>query len=442
MSRINPARNLAVNVLTAVMTQGAYANIELDAALRQTPLTSVDTGLATTMVYGVLQHWLTLDWQLAPFIKGKKLEPWVHTLLITALYQMAYLDRVPDRAVFFDSTEIAKKRGNPGLAKLVTGVLRHVQRAGWRDPQTISDPVERLSIQESLPIWLVQQLTAIYGPEKTTAIAQSVNTLPRPTLRVNTPAYTVTQVQAQLAKDHIKTMPSQISAVGLIAEGGHLAATPAFKAGAFTIQDESSMLVAPTLTPQPSDRILDACAAPGGKTTHLASYGAQVTALDIHANKVRLIEQNAQRLHLTDHIHAEALDARDVAAHFGPAQFDKILVDAPCSGLGLLRRKPEIRYTKRADDIAHLPAIQLAILAAVAPTLKTGGALVYSTCTILPAENQEVVDAFLKTHPDFIQVQTPLPAGLKATATMPALQLTPDDCGSDGFYIAKLVKKG
>ncbi|HAY52781.1 MAG TPA: hypothetical protein DCY46_02205, partial [Lactobacillus sp.] len=129
MSRINPARNLAVNVLTAVMTKGAYANIELDAALRQTPLTSVDTGLATTMVYGVLQHWLTLDWQLAPFIKGKKLEPWVHTLLITALYQMAYLDRVPDRAVFFDSTEIAKKRGNPGLAKLVTGVLRHVQRA-------------------------------------------------------------------------------------------------------------------------------------------------------------------------------------------------------------------------------------------------------------------------------------------------------------------------
>lgn len=442
MSKFNPARNLAVTVLTAVMQRGAYANIALDAALRETPLTTVDTGLATTIVYGSLQHWLTLDWQLAPFLQGKKVEPWVHTLLLTALYQMTALDRVPDRAVLFDSTEIAKKRGNPGLAKLVTGVLRHVQRQGLRNPQTISNPAERLSISESLPRWLVDQFTVIYGAEKTAAIARSVNTLPRPTLRVNTPAFTVAQVQAMLQDEGIATTASTVSPVGLVAEGGHLAATAAFKAGAFTIQDESSMLVAPTLTVRPGDTVLDACAAPGGKTTHLASYGAQVTALDIHAHKVRLIEQNAARLHLSGHIHAEALDARQAAAHFGPAKFNKVLVDAPCSGLGLLRRKPEIRYTKRADDIARLPQIQGAILDAVALTVTPGGALVYSTCTMLPAENGDVVAAFLTHHPEFKQVAVPLPPTVTATATAPALQLTPDDMGSDGFYIAKLVKQG
>lgn len=446
MSKINPGRQLAVAVLTAVDTQGAYANIALDEALRHTHISSVDAGLATTIVYGVLQHQLTLDWQLAPFYTGKKIKPWVRIVLWTALYQMQYLDRVPDRAIFFDSTEIAKEQGNPGLASLVNGVLRNAQRKGFRQPESIKDPVERLSITASLPRWLVQQLLAIYGLEKTAKIAASVNSLPRPALRMNTPAYSVAEIQQSLAAEHITTQPSQVSPVGLVADGGHLAATAAFRDGMVTLQDESSMLVAPTLDIQPDDQVLDACAAPGGKTTHIASFldaqvGGRVTALDIHAHKVQLIMQNAKRLHMTDRIEAETLDARAAAAHFGTGKFSKILVDAPCSGLGLLRRKPEIRYTKNAQDIAHLPAIQGAILDAVAPTLTAGGTLVYSTCTILPAENQEVVTAFLQRHPDFHQVPTtPIPAQIKATSISPALQLTPDDCGSDGFFIAKLVK--
>lgn len=234
--------------------------------------------------------------------------------------------------------------------------------------------------------------------------------------------------------------------IGLIAPSGHLAGTSAFVKGEYTMQDESSMLVAPSLDIQPGDVVLDACAAPGGKTTHIAQYldpkqGGQVTALDLHANKVRLINKNAKRLGLTDRIHAQVLDARKVATTFSANSFDKILVDAPCSGLGLIRRKPEIKYTKTPEDPAHLQQIQLAILNSVAPTLKIGGRLTYSTCTMVKEENQDVVAQFLAAHPEFEQVSVPTLKPLHKAHSAPALQLFPDDYDTDGFFIASLIRR-
>lgn len=206
------------------------------------------------------------------------------------------------------------------------------------------------------------------------------------------------------------------------------------------------MLVAPSLDVQPGDQVLDACAAPGGKTTHIAQYldpdqGGRVTALDLHANKVRLIQQNAKRLALDDRVAAQVMDARQVAANFAAESFDKILVDAPCSGLGLIRRKPEIKYTKQPEDLQHLQKIQLAILDSVAPTLKIGGRLTYSTCTMVREENQDVVAHFLATHPEFEQVPVLTLKPLAKTHGAPALQLFPDDYDTDGFFIASLIRR-
>ncbi|HAT53939.1 MAG TPA: 16S rRNA (cytosine(967)-C(5))-methyltransferase RsmB, partial [Lactobacillus sp.] len=213
------------------------------------------------------------------------------------------------------------------------------------------------------------------------------------------------------------------------------------------IQDESAMLPVEALAPQPADHVLDACAAPGGKTTQIAAHldanqGGLVTALDLHAHKVSLIETNAKRLHVADRVHAQQLDARKAAEQFGPETFDRILVDAPCSGLGLLRRKPEIRYAKTLADSQQLQKIQLSILDAVAPTLKKNGILVYSTCTILKQENDDVATAFIKQHPDFDLVRVATTRDLKPKRSTAWLTIYPDDYGSDGFFVCAFKKHG
>ena len=440
----NNPRNLAVTVLSKVSGQGSYSNLTLDATIRENQLSDRDRNLLTTIVYGVIQRQLTLDFYLAPFVGQKKLQAWVTVLLRTAVYQMVYLDKVPNRAIFFDTTEIAKKRGHVGLAKLVTGVLRSIERQGLPSFESISDPLERLSIESSTPTWLVSELENQLGLEKTRAILDVINQPAHASLRVNTTRTDAPQLLAQLAPEIEDIAPSALTPVGLVAPGGHLAGTPEFAAGEYTMQDESSMLVAPSLQLQPNDRVLDACAAPGGKTTHIAQYldpkqGGQVTALDLHSHKVNLIMQNATRLGLADRVTAQAMDARQVAETFDAESFDKILVDAPCSGLGLIRRKPEIKYEKQLADSLNLQKIQLAILDSVAPTLKVGGLLTYSTCTMLTQENQDVVAAFLAEHPDFKQIEVETQQPL-TTHNAPALQIYPDDYGTDGFFIATLKK--
>lgn len=441
----NNSRAVALAVLEKVSKQNSYSNLALDAALRQAHLDQRDANLATTIVYGVIQHKLTLEYILKPFVAGKKLASWVMPLLETAVFQLRYLDKVPARAVFYETTELAKARGNAGVAKLVTAVMHHVQRAGEPDFGQIADPLARLSIASSTPRWLVAKLTDQLGPERTASILHSINQPAAASLRVNTTKTTPAALQAALADRVPELALSEISAVGLVAPGGHLAGLPEFAAGDFTLQDESSQLVAPSLALQPGDHVLDACAAPGGKTTHIAQYldpaqGGQVTALDLHPHKVKLIAQNAARLGLADRVSARAMDARAVAEQFAPESFDAVLVDAPCSGLGLMRRKPEIRYEKQPADLTHLHDIQLAILAGVAPVVKIGGRLTYSTCTMVREENQDVVAAFLAAHPGFKQVAVATDKPLAAHSA-PALQLFPDDYGTDGFFIASFVRE-
>lgn len=440
----NTPRYLALELLTKIQQQGTYSNLGLNQVLQQKKLTKRDANLLTNLVYGVLQHQLTLQYYLAPFIrKGKKIDPWVKQLLLLAIYQLEYLDKIPKRAVFNETIEIAKIKGHVGVRKFVTGILHEIDRQGLPKIEEIQDVKQRLSIASSTPIWLVEQLITEVGLTKTQSILATINQSPAQSVRVNEAKITKQVLIEQLQEKGIIVHESLVSTQALRLENTFVPETSFYQDGFLTVQDESAMLAVEALAPTSDDLVLDACAAPGGKTVQLAEAltTGKVYALDIHQHKVNLIKQNAKRSGVAANVTALALDARQVADKFSLESFTKILVDAPCSGIGLMRRKPEVKYAKSLQDSQNLQKIQGDILDAIAPTLKKDGMLVYSTCTILQGENQAVVDKFLKRHPEFEQVKTQTKNNLKAQRDELSLTIYPDDYLTDGFFIATLHKK-
>ena len=401
------ARGQALEVLEEVFQEGAYSNIALNAHLSKSQLTDKDKALVTEIVYGTV-----------------------------ALYQLVYLDKIPAHAVVNDAVSIAKNRGNKkGAEKLVNAVLRKLSSQPLPDPSQIKRVNKRYSVQYSLPVWLVKKLIDQYGEDRALAIFQSLFVRNKASVRV-TDASRLDEIAEATGAER-----SVLSPVGLVKSSGYFAGTDYFKEGLLTIQDETSQLVAPTLGIQGEEEILDACAAPGGKTVHMASYltSGHVTALDLYDHKLALIEENAQRLGLADKVKTQKLDASQVHQVFPADSFDKILVDAPCSGIGLIRRKPDIKYNKDLQDFESLKAVQLDILSSVCQTLRKGGIITYSTCTIIAEENQEVIQAFLESHPDFEQVALDHPC--KDIVVNGCLAITPEQYLTDGFFIAQLRKK-
>ena len=434
MTKVETARNLALAVLEDVFVNQAYSNIALNKHLKGSQLSAADKGLVTEIVYGTVARKLTLEWYLSHFIEDRgKLDNWLYILLLMSAYQVRFLDKVPDHAVVNEAVELAKAR-KKGSEKLVNAVLRRILREGWPDIETIKRKNKRDSIAYSLPVWLVSKLKEEYGEERAQAIFESLLVRNKASIRVTDLS----------RKEEIKTVleasDSPLAASGLVKEQGHFAGHDLFLEGAITIQDESSQLVAPTLDLQGDEEVLDACAAPGGKTAHMASYltSGKVTALDLYDHKLDLIQENAQRLGVADRVQTQKLDARKVHEFFGRDSFDKILVDAPCSGIGLLRRKPDIKYNKETADFASLQQIQLEILGNVCQTLRKGGIITYSTCTIVSEENFQVVEAFLESHPEFEQVK--LEHACKDILKDGCILITPELYGSDGFFISQFRK--
>lgn len=428
------ARSLALSVLEEVFDQRAYSNIALNKALESSRLSAQDKGLATELVYGTVSRKITLEWYLAHFIEDReKLDPWVYYLLMLSFYQLVYLDKLPPHAVVNEAVNIAKRK--PGTDKFVNAILRKLSQDSLPKPADIKRKNKRLSVQYSVPVWLVQTLIAEYGDERAEGIFQSLHIRNKASIRVTDGK------QVERLAEELDAQQSQLSPVGLVKAQGHFAATDYFKQGLITIQDETSQLVAPILDIQGDEMILDACAAPGGKTCHMGSYltSGKILALDLYEHKLALIEENAQRLGLADKIETKRLDASRVHEEFGPDTFDKILVDAPCSGIGLIRRKPDIRYNKAAMDFDSLKAIQLQILDSVCQSLKIGGIITYSTCTIIAKENQEVIHKFLQNHPNFEQVMLEHP---KSDIMVDGcLLITPEQYQTDGFFIGQLRRK-
>lgn len=431
------ARGCALMALENIFQDKAYSNIALNQLLQHHVFTSKDKQLITEIVYGTVARKITLEWYLAHYISDRnRLESWVYDLLMLSAYQLIFLDKLPTHAIVNDAVNIAKNRGNKrGAEKLVNAVLRQLASNELPDLAEIKRVNKRYSIQYSLPVWLVKKIIEQYGEDRAISIFKSLLLKSKASIRVVDPKK-IDDLKVFFDADY-----SQISPVGLTKSSGHFASTDLFKNGEITIQDESSQLVAPTLEIKGSEKILDACAAPGGKTTHMASYitTGKIIALDIHEHKLNLIQDNAKRLGVDDKIETLKLDARLVNQTFPMDTFDKILVDAPCSGIGLIRRKPDIKYNKQVQDLEKLQKIQLEILSSVCQTLRKGGIMTYSTCTIFEEENQQVLHKFLDLHPDFEQVM--LKHKNQTIVDKGCIVITPEQYATDGFFIAQVRKK-
>lgn len=437
-------RDAALTILLAVDEKQAYSNLLLHQTIEKYNISAKDRGLLTELTYGTLQHKLTLDFYLEPYVRGK-LDPWVRWVLRLALYQIAYLDKIPDHAAVNEAVEIAKHRArHRGVSSTVNGILRSILRNGLRDTTEIKDPAQRISVETSHPEWLVRRYIDGFGIEATEDMLIENNLPPLQTVRVNaTKADTRGGLEA-LWEEKFAVRRSENIPECLHVLEGQPARSKAFEEGVITIQDESSMIPAYALDVQPGMRVYDMCAAPGGKTTHIAekmNNEGTVIATDLHKHKIKLVDESAKRLGLSI-IEAQMLDGRKATEQFEKQSFDRILVDAPCSGLGVIRRKPDIKYTKSESDFESLHKIQLDLLDSAYELLKPQGKMVYSTCTIDKMENNGTVEAFLAKHTDMVLAPVEnAPEALTTLREQGMMQVFPQDFNSDGFFVASFVKK-
>ncbi|MFC0188947.1 16S rRNA (cytosine(967)-C(5))-methyltransferase RsmB [Fictibacillus aquaticus] len=442
-------RQLAFEILLKIEQNQAYSNLLIHQELQKSGMDERDKGLLTNLVYGTVQRKNTLDFYIDPFLKKelKKKDNWIRVLLRMSVFQFLYMDRVPDHAIINESVTIAKMKGHSGIGGLVNGVLRSIQREGVRSTESIEDETKRLALHFSTPEWMIEKWSSQYGAETAALMAES-NLSPAPvTARVNVLKCSRDEAIAALEAEGITAVKGELSEDSIMAEKGFLPGSSAYKDGLLTIQDESSMLVARALAPEPGEQILDACAAPGGKTTHLAEQmnnQGDITALDLHPHKIKLIKEQAERLGLHN-IHAEALDARKAREKYSEEYFDRILADVPCSGYGVIRKKPDMKWTKSESDAARLSSIQKEIVASLVPLLKDGGVFVYSTCTIDKEENEEMASWILKEFSDLQYDPTfkdKMPETVQAyiADNESQLQILPHYFNSDGFFIAAFRK--
>jgi 16S rRNA (cytosine967-C5)-methyltransferase len=447
------AREVALEVLTRVEEDRSYSNLLLNQALQKHPLERADAGLATELVYGTIARLNTIDYFLERFVsKGlQKLQPWVRCLLRLSFYQLHYLARVPDHAAVSEAVNIAKRKGHQGISGMVNGVLRNVIRG---KEQLVLPPgltlVKRISLEHSHPEWLVKRWIGQLGEDLTERICAANNEAPHVSIRTNTMHLPREHLVEQLQASGIQSEASPLAPAGILVQGaGNMALHAGYLQGDFSIQDESSMLVAEAVDPKPGMKVLDCCAAPGGKTAHMAEKmndTGLIWACDLHEHKQKLIEDQANRLGLRS-IRTLVADAASLSKHFEAETFDRILLDAPCSGLGVIRRKPDLKWAKQEQEIGEISELQYRLLAEVHKLLKPGGILVYSTCTIEHAENEGLVNKFLAEHHDFSLVPFAkgtftAESGIQIEAAVAGyVQIYPNQFHSDGFFIARLKKK-
>jgi len=440
-------RNTVLDLLIRIEKDSAFSHLLIDNEIKSRRISPKDEGLLTEIVYGTLQRKITLDYYLDHFIRDKKLDGWVRTLLRMSIYQMIYLDKVPDHAIIHEAVEIAKQRGHKGISSLVNGVLRNFQRSELPDTGKIDNPTKRLSVETSHPEWVVGRWLAAYGYETTKEMCEANLTKKAISIRVQPMKISREKAMDTLQEQGFKVKESSFSPQGIIIEKGNILNTELFKNGFVTIQDQSSMLVGEMLEAESGMHVLDGCSAPGGKATHIAEKMQNegvIHAYDLHKKKIKLIRDKAEQLNLTI-INANVFDARKLGERHPPDSFDRILIDAPCSGLGVIRGKPEVKYHKKEADIERLSEIQSDILKHIAPLLKINGLLVYSTCTVDPAENETVVKRFLANNTNFQideQFFDTLPTMLKDSPgiTNYGLQLFPQTYQTDGFFLTRLKK--
>lgn len=431
----NNVRYVALTILDDVLNGEAYSNLQLNEAIKNEAVAQKDIGLLTELVYGTLQRKITLEYLIEPFIQTK-LKGWMKRLLIMSAYQFVYLDKVPNHAIINEAVNIAKARGDLHNSKAINAILRNFISSPLRSLDEIKHDDKRLSIEGSVPLWLTKHWITHFGYEKTKEMCLLSLTPPDTTVRVNTTRITVQEAVERLESNGYTVKMDKDIERCLHIKGEPIVNDRLFKDGLISIQDKSSMFVGEILNVKKGSTVLDTCSAPGGKTCHIAEMldqTGQVDAFDIHPHKIDLIDFNVKKLRLNN----VSTSVHDATKPFDKT-YDYILVDAPCSGFGVMRRKPEIKYDKTTKDVEALWHLQVEILENASKSLAPGGELVYSTCTIEQMENENVVYSFLKANDDFEFAPFIDPRTNEETKT---LQLLPQDYNSDGFFITKIKRK-
>ena len=436
------AREAALKALIRVERDRAYLNFALKPLLSELP--PRERALAHQIAGGTVQRLNTLDWVLGLLLKHRlsALTPWIRNILRLSAYQLLYLERIPAYAAVDEAVQLARRYGHRGVAGLVNAVLRRLARRGtdlpWPGKETA--PAAYLSLRYSMPIWLAQRRLARYGLDEAEALCRADNENTPISLRPNRLRISPEELAQKLAAEGVTVLPGgPVHGMLRIKTEQALEQLPSFQEGYFTVQGDSSALVAPNLDPQPGEEILDLCSAPGGKTTHLAELmgdRGRVNAVDIHPQRLQLVERAARRLGLSS-IRLILDDGRAINRKQLPPQ-QRILVDAPCSGLGVIRRLPEIKWRRCEADLPVLQRQQLALLETAAALLAPGGRLLYSVCSNEIEETAAVVEKFSDSHPSFRREDhfVAVPDQLHAATSDGCLELLPHRHGMDGFYMA------
>ena len=439
------AREAALLTLNACHRQGGWSDGVLKKQLAAAKLDSRDAALATQLCFGVLQNQLLLDFYLSQFsnIALSRMEGKVLQALRLGAYQMLFLDRIPHSAAVNCSVEMTKRLcKNPRAAGMVNGILRSVERNLDHLPAIPNtDPVSYLSILYSHPEWLVKEFCMTLGTEEGAKLLAADNHQPPMTVMVNTLRGTAEQVAQRLTEQRVEVTPHPwLDDCLVLSKTGDLEGLEAFREGLFYVQDPASHLAVEAAEVRPGMRVLDCCAAPGGKSFAAGiamKNEGELISCDIHPHKKKLLQAGADRLGLSL-LHPMTADGKVFRPEWEGA-FDRVLVDAPCSGLGVIRKKPDIRY-KDPEPLKGLPEVQRAILDNASRYVRPGGILLYSTCTLLPRENEEVVRWFLEGHKDFKAEAFTLP-GPVGTVTDGLVTLLPHRHGTDGFFICRMRRE-
>lgn len=433
------SRQLAFTTLRSIQ-KGAFADVAVDQVLHQSDLNLLDRRLFTELVYGTVRRQRTLNALIDQFAKKKDQPPDLRLILQLGLYQLRYLNQIPESAAVDTSVELAKKNKLSGLTGVVNGILRQYLRSQLilhADPLKLcDDPVEQLGTLHSYPDWIIQVWLEQFGIDDTAKLCEWMNQPPRIDLRVNTLKTNIEQVESAIPDS--QCIPNVPNALRLPSNAGAIQNLPGYAEGWWIVQDSSAQLVSYLVDPQPGEIVADACAAPGGKTLHLAELmqvQGTVWAIDKTASRLKKLQQNIDRLGVTS-IQILTSDSRDVPSLKGKC--DRVLVDAPCSGLGTLNRHADARWRQTPESATALAQLQQEILTEAASWLKPQGVLVYSTCTLNPLENESVIEKFLHQHPNWAIEHPTHPALITLTSQQGWIKVLPHCHNMDGFFMVRL----
>lgn len=434
---IDFARNIALNCLYKIDEENGYSNIVLDEYLNKyrEKLNKKDINLISEIVYGTITWKLTIDSILQKYskIKLKKMSCWVLNILRIGAYQIIFLDKVPKSAAVNESVNLTKKYAFKS-ASLVNAILRKIEKVDYEELKNIQNEKERISKAYSMPQWLVEELLKEYSIQIVEKICKYSNEKPKITIRINTLKITKKNFLEELEKNNIEYETTNLENFIHIKNVKNIGELELFKQGLFTVQDMGAGKISLMLMPNKNDIVLDACSAPGGKTTHLAELmknEGKIIACDIHPHRIKLVQENADRLGIHI-INTELKDATNFIKEY-EEKFDKILLDVPCLGIGVIKRKPDIKWQRNKEDIEEITKIQYEILNKCSKYLKIKGELVYSTCSILKSENESLINKWLESKNDK-EIQNK-----ENYKLVDEEKILPDE-NTDGFFICKIKR--